>query len=442
MEEIKVSVIVPVYNTEKYLVECMDSICNQTLREIEILVVNDESTDGSLAILESYAKKDCRVRIIQNVHEGEGAASARNAGLKVAKGKYLSFLDADDFFVLDMLEKFYNKAEKCNTDITMCNYYYFSDKTKSIQFFYDTLRYPNIGKKEVFCVADCPDEILLYNMVVWPKLFKRSFVVKENLEFKPSCRGDDVWFVSSALTMAQRICVVTEPLIYYRVHEASRLSKTKNNPFAMLDILVYTKENLKNKKQFQPLKNGYANQMTIQFFGDTYEFHQFTGYEEYFNALQSKYFNQLELKDYFSHNACELDVATILRILESGTKEEYLFELLNHQKRKSICIETDVIFPYHLVEKTDKVILYGAGNIGIAMYLQNVQGNYCKLVGWVDKNADQKQYPVEGLDILQTRECDKIIVAIDNQAVFQAVYEYLISLSFKKEQIINAIPTI
>ena len=117
MKDILVSVIVPVYNVENYLRQCLDSITGQTLRNIEIICVDDSSTDSSGKILEEYAKKDERIKIITQPNKGAGAA--RNNGLSAAQGKYLSFLDSDDFFEPDMLELAYKKAEEDRADFVV-----------------------------------------------------------------------------------------------------------------------------------------------------------------------------------------------------------------------------------------------------------------------------------------------------------------------------------
>ena len=116
--EIAVSVILPVYNVERFLSQCLDSLIQQTLRNIEIICVDDGSTDRSVEILENYAKRDKRIRIVHQPNAGAGAA--RNSGMKIARGKYLSFLDSDDFYELEMLEKAYLKCEK--DDANICVY--------------------------------------------------------------------------------------------------------------------------------------------------------------------------------------------------------------------------------------------------------------------------------------------------------------------------------
>ena len=117
MSKIKVSVIVPVFNVEEYLSTSLDSILNQTLKDIEIICINDGSTDASLDILENYAKKDARIKIISKKNEGQGIA--RNIGLDNAQGEFIAFVDSDDFIKEDMLEKSYKKSVSKNLDLVM-----------------------------------------------------------------------------------------------------------------------------------------------------------------------------------------------------------------------------------------------------------------------------------------------------------------------------------
>lgn len=115
----KVSIIMPIYNAEKYLRECMDSVINQTMKDIEIICVNDGSKDSSMDILRYYESLDSRITIINK--ENEGAGQARNDGMRMATGDYLLFLDADDFFELDMVEKAYNSIEDNEADVCIFN---------------------------------------------------------------------------------------------------------------------------------------------------------------------------------------------------------------------------------------------------------------------------------------------------------------------------------
>ena len=116
--ETKISVIIPVYNTEEYLGNCLTSICTQTLEDLEIICINDASEDNSLNILNDFANKDKRIKVI-NFRLNKGAAVARNNGIKIAKGEFISFIDSDDYLeTADFYEKLYNKAIQTNADIT------------------------------------------------------------------------------------------------------------------------------------------------------------------------------------------------------------------------------------------------------------------------------------------------------------------------------------
>lgn len=130
MSKIKVSVIVPVFNVEEYLSTSLDSILNQTLKDIEIICINDGSTDASLDILENYAKKDARIKIISKKNEGQGIA--RNIGLDNAQGEFIAFVDSDDFIKEDMLEKSYEKSVSKNLDLVMYKVSSFDNETHEI----------------------------------------------------------------------------------------------------------------------------------------------------------------------------------------------------------------------------------------------------------------------------------------------------------------------
>ena len=127
MEGIKVSVIMAVYNAERYLRQALESVCQQTLRDIEIICVDDGSTDGSMEILKEFAGQDDRIKILQHLEKTDGAAAARNMGLQAARGEYLSFLDADDWFEPDMLEKAYEKASLRELDVLIIDAYVYRE---------------------------------------------------------------------------------------------------------------------------------------------------------------------------------------------------------------------------------------------------------------------------------------------------------------------------
>ncbi|UJF15261.1 glycosyltransferase [Jeotgalibaca sp. MA1X17-3] len=125
---IKVSIIVPVYNVEKYLKKSIESLMNQTLKDIEIILVNDGSTDNSLFICKQYEKKDFRIKVIDK--NNGGVSSARNIGIELASGQYIGFIDPDDWIEPEMYEKMYSKIEKTKSDVCICNYIKEKNKKK------------------------------------------------------------------------------------------------------------------------------------------------------------------------------------------------------------------------------------------------------------------------------------------------------------------------
>ncbi len=177
MEKSKVSVIVPVYNAEKYLKKCLESIINQTYLNIEIVLVDDGSTDNSLKICNDYKKNDRRIKVIHQ--SNKGVSTARNVGLDNATGAYISFVDSDDYIENDMIEKMTNEAIKNNLDIIICNLHFENENYEEIKEFnhndyfikrknYPIELYKNISIQGYSC----------------NKIFKRNIIVNNNIRFK------------------------------------------------------------------------------------------------------------------------------------------------------------------------------------------------------------------------------------------------------------------
>lgn len=207
----KVSVIVPVYNTEKYLRCCMDSVIGQTLRDIEIVCVNDGSTDGSLAILQEYAAKDERIKIINQ--ENKGLSAARNAGLKVATADYISFIDSDDFVHPSFLERLYNAIQDTNCDIAGCDFAKIRGKREVLP-----------SKKGVEKIYEPALNVLLnrknfIHFNVWNKLYKRELI--RGIPFIEGMYYEDWVFNTCVFAGAKSFVWISAPLYGYRISENS-----------------------------------------------------------------------------------------------------------------------------------------------------------------------------------------------------------------------------
>lgn len=217
----KLSIIVPVYNVEKYLPKCSESLTNQTLKDIEIICVNDGSIDNSLAILKEFASKDSRIKIIDNQHQG--VAKTRNTGIEQATGEYIGFVDSDDFIDIDFFEKLYNSATENNSDIAIASIL----KHKK---FFNIYNAKYTKKETAISIQDkiklCGDKKHFF-FYAWNKIYKSSLIKNNNIEFSEGQIYEDVVFAIRALYYSNKIISVSKTKYHYVEHENS-LTKYKD----------------------------------------------------------------------------------------------------------------------------------------------------------------------------------------------------------------------
>ena len=218
-----ISVIIPAYNVEGYLRESLDGVVGQTYTNLEILCVDDGSTDATPEILAEYAEKDERIRIIRQGNNG--VAKARNLGLERATGEYISFLDADDVFEPSLYEDMLTHAAKTEADICVCQSDSFVDDFANRTFNEFAFRAELIPKKKTFPLSDIPKHAFnAFNGYVWDKLFRAGFISGRNLRFHATKASSDARFVFLALATAKRIATVPKILIHRRSNRAGALT--------------------------------------------------------------------------------------------------------------------------------------------------------------------------------------------------------------------------
>lgn len=259
MAQPAVSVIIPVYNAERYLRQCLDSVREQTLTDIEIICVDDGSSDASPEILEEYAQKDGRFVIL--TQENAGAGAARNQGLDAARGRHLSFLDADDFFEPDMLELAVKKAESDRADFVVFQsdqYFTDEDRFKEVEW---TLRVQEIPPYTPFNHRVMTDNVFkVFVGWAWDKLYSRQFVLEHNLRFQEQRTSNDFLFVFSAVAIAERISVVKKVLAHQRRDARESLSKTRENSwFCFYNALAALRDRLKDEGLYAELERDFIN---------------------------------------------------------------------------------------------------------------------------------------------------------------------------------------
>lgn len=261
MTDIKVSVIIPIYNVEKYLRQNLESVANQTLKDIEIICVDDGSTDSSFEIVKEFAEKDSRFVPVQQANGGAGAA--RNNGLRRAKGKYLSFLDSDDFFEPNMLEEAYNKAEATKADFVVFQSDQYFEDTNEYKNVSWTLRYPEIPPYEPFGRRAITDNIFkVFVGWAWDKLYNREWVLEHNLWFQEQRTSNDMLFVFSAIALSKRIACVEKGkiLAHQRRNNKSSLSNTREKSWdCFYKALCTLRDRLKSEGIYNELEKDYIN---------------------------------------------------------------------------------------------------------------------------------------------------------------------------------------
>lgn len=259
-ENIKVSVVMPIYNADDYLKPAIDGVLGQTLTDIELICVDDGSTDKSLSIIKEYQQTDERVRIL--TENNAGPSIARNKGLVRARGKYVIFLDADDFYDYTLLEKMYNQAEEQRLDITVCKFDIYNNRKSKFE---DNIRSDHgeiFTESEVVSKNDYPDVILSCTTgYVWNKLFRREFLVEKELVFDPDLRVfEDTHFVVTALSLADRVGKCQERLIHHRVYTNQPRNKLFKKYYGQVPV-VYAKikEFLRAHGMYTPLSQSFLN---------------------------------------------------------------------------------------------------------------------------------------------------------------------------------------
>ena len=207
----KISVIIPVYNVEKYLRQCLDSVINQTLKDIEIICVNDGSTDGSLNILQEYANKDKRIKVISQ--ENKGLSGARNVGIKSAKGEYIGFIDSDDWIDKTFYENLYKAGKSNKADIVAGNI--IKEKgtcSRRITNYHIPYRSNNVDEK--FRLLKIPK----FNYV-WNKIYNREQLIKSNILFEENIKYEDVEFTHKVAFYLNRVVIQPKSNYHYRINQ-------------------------------------------------------------------------------------------------------------------------------------------------------------------------------------------------------------------------------
>lgn len=322
--EVKISVIMPIYNAGEYLSRAIGDVLSQTLCDIELICVNDGSTDDSFDILEDLHQNDERITLVSE--KNFGPAVARNKGLEYANGKYIIFLDADDMFEHNLLSELYNIAEEKNLDVAVTGYDIYNDSQNKI---FAATEEPNAAIFKDGAVTsknENPDYILSSTTgYVWNKLFRASFIRDKKLAFDPDLYVfEDVHFVCSAMATAERVGMVKGNLIHHRIYsEQSRATLFRKYYGQVPVVYAKIKEFLMQRGMYVPLKRGYLNFSA----GRCYKIYNLLwndGKERLWNMLHNQYAAEL---DWLNHDKSAYESAEVCEFVANValyTHQEYL----------------------------------------------------------------------------------------------------------------------
>lgn len=369
-----ISVIVPIYNIAGWLPQCIESICAQTYRDLEIILVDDGSTDGCYDICEDYGRRDARITVIHK--ENGGLVSARKAGVRAASGEYIACVDGDDWIEPVMFERMYHAITEQNADVVMCGRYEDTGNV-SRQVFHGIPegKYEKEAlKREVYPGMIVKDAFFEWGIFpgIWDKLFRKNCIkdfqmaVDERLMM-----GEDAACVYPCLLNVNSIYIMRECLYHYRQTASSMVKRQQD----------YEKE----REQFRILYHSVDKEL-------------------------AKYISVYDLRDQWKKYVLFLMIPRADGLYRGYAELEYLF-------------------PFPKVRRGADVVLYGAGTYGQRLFTWLKKSRFCHVVAWADRNYREFQkmgLPVENPELISERKYDAMIVAITYAKARQALYEDLV----------------
>ncbi len=435
-----VSVIIPVYNAEKYIAKCLDSLIGQSLKDFEIICVDDGSKDSSLSILQEYAQKNDRIRVVSQPNSGAGPA--RNRGMDLAGGKYLSILDADDFFDRDMLEHAVREAEAKELEITIYDVWDYDDMTGEVTPNYGALvkgDYENVIEEAgVLSIENFSEHIFNFTWgCAWNKLFLRQFVVKNHLRFQAVRLADDIYFTLLALVKAKRIGVLNERLVYYRINNPmSQQGQTDKTPMEFFEAYHALQQTLIAENLYDRVKTSFLNRALGNCVHRLDMLFSYEPYECLYTRLKEEFF------DVFGFEKEDETIYTSRKIYECYQKikncqiDEYLF-MQGQRLKKFMQREWHIYyqFPFERIKSCKRIVLYGAGEVGKSYYYQ-IYGSSISIALWVDKNWKVCGEPVEAPERIANVKYDCIIIANAEREIAGEIKDYLLDMGVDSKKIV------
>jgi glycosyltransferase EpsH len=382
--------------------------------------VNDGSTDGSGDILSEFSSKDDRIIVVERKSASGSAALPRNIGIDIARGKYIMFLDSDDYFDITMLEKLFNRAEKTEADLVMCDNFTVSFMGKTDDR-HTELHYKYLPELKTFSYKDIPDTIFqISNAAVWHKLILRETITKHRLRFQLDVPIlDDIYFVNLLLVLSKRISIIRDRLIFYRFNryggQTTKMEKHKDSIFlAFSELNKYLVEH----SLYETVKFSLQNWTLATMAWWLHSIGDYDVFSELYSLYKSEYFDKLGLMN--------IDPKTLYDDLG-----RFHSSVLQREIEPSLKVVLESI-----LKPGSGIAIYGAGVVGNNIYeLVKTHGKH-DIVLWCDSNAEKLGNPlVKHPKGLAFCDSDAVIIAIADYDVIKEVKEYLNGMGIDSKKV-------
>ncbi len=255
-----ISVIIPAYNAKDYLRECLDSVCNQSYSNLEIICINDGSTDNTQQIMQDYAQQDPRITVISQ--QNQGLSVSRNNGVERAQGAYIFFLDSDDTIEPNAIETLYKRAHQTQTDIVICNLNKIDSsdgKKNNYQIWKRIDSQGTIHEQEemplTFSTKDILNYVFITECYVWNKLYKTEFIKKHNIKFMPKIIYEDIVYFTDIILAHPQMSYCNQALYNYRLRDDSLCHKTDKKQLDIFKVFETIEKKLKGSPEEEKLKS-------------------------------------------------------------------------------------------------------------------------------------------------------------------------------------------
>lgn len=390
-----VSIVIPVYNSEIYLKECIDSVIHQTFEQLQIIFIDDGSVDKSWQILKAYERSDDRIVVLKGNHAGAGAA--RNLGMDYACGKYIIFLDSDDVFETNMIEEMYQCAAQHQAEVTVCGFDTNMNRHDSDYVGNMEKLYLSSYSEKLFCLRDLPmNGFWMWGLPPWTKLYELDFLKRNHLQFQQIQSSNDKYFSVMSMIYASRMIhtLSYKALVHYRTNRNGQISARRKVIDAYMawkkvyeEMQLYGVDERVRRQYYAWVLSDFIFELTRK--GESWE-----EKKNFYHFFLQKGMQEIGLV----HGLDWADIKEYRALWEQIQKNS--FDSYWFQKKKGICfqLESKGVEEIKKLCQTKKVVLWGIGERGRAV-LERLNREKIKLKGIVDSDVKKQGIELFGYQV-------------------------------------------